>query len=66
MKIKHQLYNPSKEELHAELEFMYAKYEQLCSAYKRLASKMELTPKNEVHDMSHMTFEQTTNNKEMI
>jgi len=61
MKITHQPYNPTNEELYAELRFMYTKYEELCKAYKRLASRMELTPTNEVHDMSHMTFQE--NNK---
>ena len=61
MKITHQQYSPTTDELKTELNFMYIKYEQLCKAYKKLASRLELTPKNEVHDMSHMTFEE--NNK---
>ena len=56
MKITHQQYSPTADELRIELDFMYAKYEQLCKAYKKLASRLEIAPKNEVHDMSHMTF----------
>lgn len=63
MKITHQEYNPTIEELRSELLFMYQKYEQLCKAYKDLANKSLLTPVNEVHDMSHMTFQ---NEKEMM
>jgi phage host-nuclease inhibitor protein Gam len=63
MKITHQEYNPTKEELQQELTFMYKKYEELCKAYKDLANRKNLTPVNEVHDMSHMKFE---NEKEMM
>lgn len=63
MKITHQEYHPTIEELRQELAFMYKKYEELCKAYKDLANRQSLTPVNEVHDMSHMTFQ---NEKEMM
>lgn len=57
--ITHQPYNPTNEELTRELNFMYVKYEQLCAAYKRLATeKGIIDPSKEAHDMSHMTFEE--------
>lgn len=48
--------NENIEEIKKELQFMYAKYEELCVAFKKLARNNEENPYHEVHDMSHMIF----------
>ncbi len=48
--------NNRETELLAQLEFMYQKYAELCNAYKKLAQSKSTEPVKEVHDMSHMSF----------
>lgn len=48
--------NSREQELLNELDFMYKKYEELCMSYKKLAQQKTLQPVKEVHDMSHMSF----------
>ncbi len=43
--------------LKAELLFMYAKYQELSEAYKKLANDLGSDESKTKHDMSHMTFE---------
>lgn len=62
--ITHKKYNPTNEQLHAELRFMYKKYEELCRAYKKLAEDKGSAVSRTAHDMSHMTFKQE--NKETM
>jgi hypothetical protein len=47
--------------LEMELKFMYNKYEELCVAYKKLATSLGKVDPNVVHDMSKMKFAE--NNK---
>jgi len=43
--------------LKMELIFMYAKYQELSEAYKKLANETGSDESRTKHDMSHMTFE---------
>ena len=62
--ITHKEYDPTKEQLAAELRFMYNKYSELCKAYKKLAEVTGSRTVHTAHDMSHMTFKQ--DNKETM
>lgn len=61
--IEHQKYEPTREELLAELMFMYVKYEELCKAYKKMAHDLGSEEAQTVHDMSHMVFEEDIKEK---
>jgi hypothetical protein len=43
--------------LKMELVFMYAKYQELSEAYKKLANDLGSDESKTKHDMSHMMFE---------
>lgn len=44
--------------LKMELLFMYAKYQELSEAYKKLANDLGSDESKTKHDMSHMMFEE--------
>jgi hypothetical protein len=48
--------NNEESKLKAELLFMYAKYQELSEAYKKLANSCGSDESKTKHDMSHMMF----------
>lgn len=49
--------------LRIELSFMYAKYQELSEAYKRLANEKGSGESKTKHDMSHMQFQSEAQNE---
>ena len=55
--------NNKERELIEELSFMYKKYEELCQSYKKLAESKGVVTTKQAHDMSHMSFIESNEEK---